>query len=98
MRKIIEICLLCVGLLLTASGCTQPNERNEPEETVSTLSPVENEVSVIQEEGMMLPETINYEYEIQELCTERDGRRIYGVIYIPKTAQEKMPTFIFSQE
>lgn len=96
MRKIIEICLLCIGLLLTASGCTQSNERSEPEETVSTLSPVENEVSEIQEEGMMLPDTINYDYEIQELCTERDGRRIYGVIYIPKTAQEKMPTVIFS--
>lgn len=96
MRKMIGICLLCIGLLLTTSGCTQSNERSEPEETISTLSPVENEVSEIQEEGMMLPETINYEYEIQELCTERDGRRIYGVIYIPKTAQEKMPTVIFS--
>lgn len=96
MRKIIWICLLCVGLSLVASGCTQTNERNKPEETVSTLSPVESEKSEVQEEEMMLSETKNYDYEIQELCAERDGHRIYGVIYIPKSAQEKMPAVIFS--
>lgn len=70
--KNVWICLLCVGLSFTVVGCTQPNELNKPEETVSALSPVENEVSEIQEEGMMLSEEETYDYEIQELCTERD--------------------------
>lgn len=35
-------------------------------------------------------------YEIRELETSRDGKRIYGEIYIPSDSDEKMPAVIFS--
>lgn len=37
-----------------------------------------------------------YECETQELYARRDENRIYGVVYIPQGAGEKMPTVIFS--
>lgn len=37
-----------------------------------------------------------YEYETKELYAERDGKQIYGVIYVPKGAGEQMPAVIFS--
>lgn len=40
--------------------------------------------------------TLAYEYETQELYAKRDENRIYGVVYIPQDAGEKMPTVIFS--
>ena len=47
------------------------------------------------EEGAAGTETV-YAYETQELWAERDGNRIYGVIYIPRDAGEQMPAVIFS--
>ena len=37
-----------------------------------------------------------FEYETQELWIQEDGRQIYGIIYIPQEAGEKMPAVIFS--
>lgn len=37
-----------------------------------------------------------YEYETQELYAKRDENRIYGVVYVPQDAGEKMPAVIFS--
>lgn len=38
-----------------------------------------------------------YEYAVEELYINRDGRQLYGVVYIPQNArEEKMPTVIFS--
>lgn len=37
-----------------------------------------------------------YEYETKELYAERDGKQIYGVIYVPNGAGEQMPAVIFS--
>lgn len=39
---------------------------------------------------------LTYEYETQELYARRDENQIYGVVYIPQDAGEKMPTVIFS--
>lgn len=36
-----------------------------------------------------------FSYEVQELYAERDENQIYGRIYIPKAADEKMPAVIF---
>lgn len=47
------------------------------------------------EGGAAGTETV-YAYETQELWAERDGNRIYGVIYIPQDAGEQMPAVIFS--
>lgn len=35
-------------------------------------------------------------FETQELYARRDGKQIYGVIYIPQNAGDKIPTVIFS--
>jgi dienelactone hydrolase len=37
-----------------------------------------------------------YEYITRDLCAQRDGKRIYGMIYIPRNAGEKMPAVIYS--
>lgn len=37
-----------------------------------------------------------YEYETEELYAEREDHQIYGVIYIPQGAGDKMPAVIFS--
>ena len=39
---------------------------------------------------------LTYEYETQELYARRDENQIYGVVYIPQDAGEKMSTVIFS--
>lgn len=41
-------------------------------------------------------ESAFFEYETQEMYAQRDGNQIYGVIYVPKNAGEKMPAVIFS--
>lgn len=42
------------------------------------------------------PTPLVYEYETQELYAKRDENRIYGVVYVPQNAGEKMPAVIFS--
>lgn len=42
------------------------------------------------------PTSLAYEYETQELYAKRDENRIYGVVYVPQDAGEKMPAVIFS--
>ena len=37
-----------------------------------------------------------YEYKTQEWYVQRDGNRIYGVLYLPQNAQDKLPAVIFS--
>ena len=38
----------------------------------------------------------NYDYEIKEVYASRGDHRIYGLMYIPQTHQEKLPTVIYS--
>lgn len=42
------------------------------------------------------PTSLAYEYETQELYAKRDENRIYGVVYVPQNAGEKMPAVIYS--
>lgn len=37
-----------------------------------------------------------YSYKVQEVCTLRDGKSIYGVMYIPQEAGAQMPAVIYS--
>lgn len=39
---------------------------------------------------------MTYQYEVNELYTQRDGSQIYGEIYVPKNPGETMPAVIFS--
>ncbi len=39
---------------------------------------------------------MTYQYDTEELWAERDGKQIYGVVYIPRDAGEKLPAVIYS--
>lgn len=47
-------------------------------------------------ESTQASEVRTFEYEIQELYAQRMENRIYGLLYLPKGAGEKMPAVIFS--
>lgn len=84
------IMLLCMALL---GGCAS-NDNAIPDTTVSRIG----QPSQSQEMEMTLPnnEDVTYEYMTEELYAERDGNNIYGVMYIPQNAGERMPAVIFS--
>ena len=75
--------LLCMGLLFSVlfGGCTQGEHEPPAAEAVSEKQTTE---------------TLKYEYETRELYAKRDENQIYGVIYVPQGAGEKMPADIFS--
>ena len=80
--------LLCILLLC---GCAQEIP------TQSSIYPSDNSAPVPPtEETGQTADVETYEFETQELFAERDGNRIYGVIYIPQNAGEEMPAVIFS--
>lgn len=54
------------------------------------------EMPVSATDDILTLETFIYEYETQELCARRSENQIYGLLYIPKDAGEKMPAVIFS--
>lgn len=37
-----------------------------------------------------------YAFETQEVWTERDGQRIYGVLYVPQGTGDRMPVLLCS--
>ncbi len=88
MKKISLTLLLCIILF---SGCTQKNH------TESTVYPSDNLIpDKSAGENEQVSNMNTYEFETQELFAKRDDNQIYGVIYIPQNAGEKMPTVIFS--
>ncbi len=42
------------------------------------------------------PSNNEYAYEIQELSVKRDGKQIYGELYLPQNTKTKLPTVIIS--
>lgn len=88
MKKISLILLLCIMLF---SGCTQQNN------TESAVYPSDNLIpEQSTEENEQTSNMSTYEFETQELFAKRDDNQIFGVVYIPQNAGEKMPTVIFS--
>lgn len=88
MKKISLILLLCIMLF---SGCTQQNN------TESAVYPSDNLIpEQSTEENEQTSNMNTYEFETQELFAKRDDNQIFGVVYIPQNAGEKMPTVIFS--
>ena len=65
-------------------GCRRTDEL-QMTETANELQTAE-----IQADGVV------YEYKTQEWYVQRDGNRIYGVLYLPQNAQDKLPAVIFS--
>ena len=65
-------------------GCRRTDEL-QMTETANELQTAE-----IQADGAV------YEYKTQEWYVQRDGNRIYGILYLPQNAQDKLPAVIFS--
>lgn len=78
----------CAAVL---SGCTAETQ-NETNITYSGDSAL---IELATEDILVSDEPI-YEYETQEMYAAREGNQIYGIIYIPKNAGEKMPAIIYS--
>lgn len=98
-RGVYFILCMCTLLSLTLSGCAGNSDASILPEASFDRDTVEeeNEVSSISEtEGMQVSGALTYEYETQELYAQRDENQIYGLLYIPKDAGEKMPAVIFS--
>lgn len=94
MNKNLPVFLLCiaVSLSLALSGCAGTTDAQE-----NTLAiPDSSEPYAQQEEDSPPSSDVIYEYTTRELFAQRDENQIYGVIYIPQNAQEKMPAVIFS--
>lgn len=87
--------ILLLALLLT--GCTGMGGAYVPTQDVS-LAGKGGDESLPAQQRAVDPQTENaaYPYVIQQLYARRDDKRIYGVIYLPQGAGEKMPTVIFS--
>lgn len=82
-----------VGSIFLLGGCASANvpihetsksQELKAESETQTLSGEEANVRRI------------YEYDSQELYVQRGENQIYGILYIPKDAGEKMPAVIFS--
>ncbi|MDO4333420.1 MAG: alpha/beta fold hydrolase [Eubacteriales bacterium] len=97
-KSVLFIACLFTFLPLTLSGCANGNDPVLPEEpSASGAAEEEAEAAAASErESMQMYETLTYEYEMKELYARRDGKQIYGLLYIPQDAGEKMPAVIFS--
>ena len=86
MRTKVLLLSFVLLLLFSLGGCAAEGEsrpeNGPPQETQGEIPSVPSETL--------------YPYETQELCARRGGNDIYGVIYIPRDAGEKMPAVIFS--
>ena len=89
-RIISFILLLCVMFL---SGCTQAHTNDSQSTDNESDSPITAES---EKDKGQTTEMLDYQFETQELSAKRDDNEIYGVIYIPQNAGDKMPTVIFS--
>ena len=89
--------LICTVMILSFlfSGCSV---QGQPQQSVpGTTAPVSEDPPLeSQEESLAVSSERSYQYETQELSTQRDGKEIYGVITIPQNAGDRMPAVIFS--
>ena len=104
-------CLL-VAFSLTLGGCTQEQTSVQPAageevQQVQEQQPAPQQQPTQQQEAAQQPEAepvqeqpasleATYSYRTQELYAQRGENRIYGVVYIPQGAGNKMPAVIFS--
>lgn len=86
---LLSIAVLCASVL---SGCAKIDE-NSITESASQNIP---STFVTQENEFHVSDQPVYEYQTEELYASRDGKQIYGVVYIPQNAGERMPAIIYS--
>ena len=82
------LCMLLLALVL--GGCA--GTRHSFQTTPTQADGIAGEAGA----GDTSTAPLAYEYETKELYAKRDENRIYGVVYVPQDAGEKMPTVIFS--
>lgn len=86
---LLSIVVLCASVL---SACVKMDENS----TTKSASQNTPSISVRQENEFHVSDQSIYEYQIEELYALRDGKQIYGVVYIPQNAGEQMPAIIYS--
>lgn len=91
-----------LACLLLLGGCGRAGRAAEDAGTAESL-PAEQEEAQTEEpeeetfaEEAQAADGRTFAYEIQELPTQRDGNRIYGVVYIPQDAGGQMPAVIYA--
>lgn len=86
---LLSIVVLCAFVL---SGCAKTDENSITESVSQNIS----STSVPQENEFYISDQPVYEYRTEELYASRDGKQIYGVVYIPQNAGERMPAIVYS--
>ena len=81
--------LLTALMLIGVYACSADAEL-EQQQTEQNVLPA------VQARSAAIDHTLNYEYTTTELWSERDGLRIYGIVYRPLGIEGRMPAVIFS--
>ena len=99
MRKDISLLLCMLLSMLVLSGCAGNRYpfRTTEMQTDGVMDKDGTEIlSDLETGNSPAAASLNGGYETRELSAKRDENQIYGVIYIPQGAGEKMPAVIFS--
>lgn len=90
---LLSIVILCTTVL---SGCAKADENGKPESIETGTPPNLPFTAVSEENRIAVSDQPIYKYQAEELYASRDGKQIYGVIYIPQNAGKQMPAIIYS--
>ena len=82
--------LLLTALMLIAVHACSADAELEQTQTE------QNALPTVQARSGAIDHTLTYEYTSEDLWCERDGLRIYGIVYRPKGIEGRMPAVIFS--
>ena len=81
--------LLSVLMLIGVYACSADADLEQPQSE-------QNALPTVQARSGAIDHTMTYEYTTEHLWCERDGLRIYGVLYRPQGIDGKMPAVVFS--
>ena len=81
--------LLSVLMLIGVYACSADADLEQPQSE-------QNALPTVQARSGAIDHTMTYEYTTEHLWCERDGLRIYGVVYRPQGIDGKMPAVVFS--
>jgi dienelactone hydrolase len=99
MRTSIYLMFCILAILIIPGGCSGNRADFSSLETQESYTVTEENRKEFSESGTDNATafiTTTYSYQTQDLYAKRDEKQIYGVVYIPQNAGEKMPTVIFS--
>lgn len=92
--------ILCMLFLMPVSGgCIGGHDNFQAAEMQAGDTVNENRTELFlksESDDTPASEPLTYEYETRELYVNRDGKRIYGILYVPQDAGEIMPAVIVS--